>query len=147
MRAGIVCEEVGWEAGAICGRKGCTGIIEQHSTEESCSCHINSPCGKCTTPREFCEECGWEAERDLVVQTEGAICFAPIPYVEKARRVLDPSKIDYTISMHSSSSQKVEGVYPPGTTRQEVVARVQGTFGGRFERFGDGKFTYIAYTD
>ncbi|RVG58211.1 hypothetical protein [Sinorhizobium meliloti] len=147
MRAGIVCEEAGWEAGANCGRKGCKGIIEQHSTEESCSCHINPPCGKCTKPREFCEECGWEAEGDLVVQAEGAICFGPIPCVEKTRRVLDPSKIDYTISMHSSSSQKVEGVYPPGTTRQEVVARVQGTFGGRFERFGDGKFTYIAYTD
>lgn len=39
------------------------------------------------------------------------------------------------------------GVYPAGTTQAEVEAVVAGTFGGRFESFGDGKFDYIAYTD
>lgn len=28
-----------------------------------------------------------------------------------------------------------------------VAKKVVGTFGGRFERFGGGKFKYIAYTD
>ncbi|OHV81651.1 hypothetical protein [Rhizobium sp. LCM 4573] len=139
----IVC----FEAGQVCGRKGCDGIIQQHSSDSGCSCHINPPCSFCTTPREYCEACGWDAADDLVVEAEGTVYFAPIPFVEKVRRVLDPSKIDYTISMHSNSSQKVEGVYPPETTRAEVEARVKGTFGGRFERFGGGKFTYIAYTD
>lgn len=142
-----VCEEVSFEAGYICGRKGCKGIIEEHSSDGGCSCHINPPCTYCTTPREFCETCGWEAEDDLVVQAEGTIYFVPAFHVEKVRRVLDPSKIDYTISMHSNSSQKVEGVFPPGTTREDVLARVKGTFGGRFEHFGGGKFSYIAYTD
>lgn len=141
------CEEVSFEAGHVCGRKGCKGIIQQHSSDHGCSCHINPPCSYCTTPREFCKTCGWEAEDDLVVQAEGTIYFAPVPFVEKVRRVLDPSKIDYTISMHSNSSQKVEGVFPPGTTREDVLARVMGTFGGRFEHFGGGKFSYIAYTD
>ncbi|KNY13118.1 hypothetical protein AKG11_31095 [Shinella sp. SUS2] len=143
----IACEEVSFEAGQVCGRNGCKGIIQQHDSDRGCSCHINPPCGFCTTPREFCEKCGWDAEDDLVVQAEGTIYFAPYVHVEKVRRVLDPSKIDYTISMHSNSSQKVEGVYPPGTTRKDVEAKVEGTFGGRFERFGGGKFTYIAYTD
>ncbi|WP_019567327.1 hypothetical protein [Agrobacterium sp. 10MFCol1.1] len=143
----ITCEEVGYEVGQVCGREGCLGLLEEHDTDQSCSCHINAPCSKCTTPREYCPVCKWEAEDDLVVEAEGTIYFAPIPFVEKVRRVLDPSKIDYTISMHSNSSQKVEGVYPAGTTREDVIARVQGTFGGRFERFGGGKFTYIAYTD
>ena len=143
----IACEEVNYEAGQVCGRRGCKGVIDQHATDSCCSCHINPPCSYCTTPREFCEECGWEAQDDLVVQAEGTIYFAPVPFVEKVRRVLDPSKIDYTISMHSNSSQKVEGVFPSGTTRQEIEAKVKGTFGGRFEHFGGGKFTYIAYTD
>jgi hypothetical protein len=41
----------------------------------------------------------------------------------------------------------IDGVYPLGTTREEVVALVKGTFGGRFETFGNGKFRYVAYTD
>ena len=41
----------------------------------------------------------------------------------------------------------VEGVYPPGTTQEEVISKVQGTFGGRLKRFGGGRFLYIAYTD
>lgn len=40
-----------------------------------------------------------------------------------------------------------EGVYPEHLTRQEVEKEVKGTFGGRFEHFGNGKFKYIAYTD
>ena len=49
--------------------------------------------------------------------------------------------------MHSNSSQRVEGVYPLGTTQDAVEAQVQGTFGGRFNHFGSGRFEYIAYTD
>ena len=40
-----------------------------------------------------------------------------------------------------------EGVYPEGMTSQEVYKEVQGTFGGRFERFDSGRFKFIAYTD
>jgi hypothetical protein len=62
-------------------------------------------------------------------------------------RPLDNSKIDYRILVHSNSSQKCVGVYPEGTTQEEVRKRVDGTFGGRFEQFGGGTFTFIAYTD
>jgi hypothetical protein len=62
-------------------------------------------------------------------------------------RPLDPTKIDYRIHMHTNSSQRVEGVYPEGTTPDQVRALVDGTFGGRFNRFGDGRFEFIAYTD
>jgi hypothetical protein len=144
----IKCNEVSFEAGQVCGRNGCKGILAEHDSETGCSCHINPPCSHCVDPREYCPVCDWQAADDLIVQAEGAIYLGgPLPYVEKVKRVLDPSKIDYTISMHSNSSQKVEGVYPPGTTSEEVRARVDGTFGGRFEHFGGGKFTFIAYTD
>jgi hypothetical protein len=62
-------------------------------------------------------------------------------------RPLDPRIIDYHIKSHSNSSQLCEGVYPEGATQKEVLAKVEGTFGGRFEQFGGGRFRYIAYTD
>jgi hypothetical protein len=40
-----------------------------------------------------------------------------------------------------------EGVYPDGTSQEQVRELVKGTFGGRFESFGGGKFRFIAYTD
>lgn len=62
-------------------------------------------------------------------------------------RLLNPAKIDYTVDVHSNSSQVCEGVYPEGTTMAEVEQICKGSFGGRFEYFRDGKFKYIAYTD
>lgn len=44
-----------------------------------------------------------------------------------------------------------EGVYPESGDRAADMARVRkevdGTFGGRFDYFGHGKFKFIAYTD
>lgn len=67
--------------------------------------------------------------------------------VPNGTRQLDNSKIDWHSLPHSGSSMLQRGVYPPGTTREQVEEKVRGTFGGRFERFGDGKFEYVAYTD
>ena len=71
-------------------------------------------------------------------QIEGEVCW---------RNALDPRKIDYRILPHTGASQICEGVYPEGATMEQVLAKVKGTFGGRFSHFGDGKFKYIAYTD
>jgi len=62
-------------------------------------------------------------------------------------RPLDNTKIDFRSRSHSSCSMIKEGVYPEGTTKEEVMARVKGTFGGSFEYFRDGKFKFIAYTE
>lgn len=62
-------------------------------------------------------------------------------------RPLDPTRIDYRNHPHSSCSMIKEGVYPDGTTMEEVRKVVDGTFGGRFEYFRDGNFKFIAYTD
>lgn len=51
-------------------------------------------------------------------------------------RPLDATKVDWH-----------KGVYPEGTGIEEVRKLVDGTFGGRFEHFGGGKFKFIAYTD
>lgn len=136
---------LGQEEGERCGRDGCNGIIAVRPVE-NCSCHIHPPCPSCTDPREYCPECDWHAEDDndyvpVMVATGLAMMERRKP------RPLDPTKIDYRTHPHSNSSQRVEGVYPPGTSRADVEARVRGTFGGRFTRFSDGKFEYIAYTD
>lgn len=136
---------LGFEEGERCGREGCTGIIAA-SKQDDCSCHIAPPCGHCTTPREYCPECDWHATDETDYRP---VAVAPgIAMMERVKpRPLDPTKIDYRIHMHSNSSQRVEGVYPPDATRADVEAMVRGTFGGRFTRFADGRFEYIAYTD
>lgn len=81
---------------------------------------------------------------------EGTIHLgSPFAYVERKPHVWDRSKIQKRISMHSSSSQKVTGVFPIGTPRSEVEKIARGTFGGRFEKWSSdtGDFVYIAYTD
>ena len=58
-------QEEGYLDGDICNRNGCQGVIQEHPVE-NCSCHINPPCSACTSPREYCDICGWEAENDEV---------------------------------------------------------------------------------
>lgn len=140
---------LGYAEGDVCNRNGCVGEIDSHPSE-NCSCHIHPPCGSCTSPRNFCPVCDWQEKDDPLVVMEVTKYglwgndFSPVAH---KKRVLDPTKIDYTIEGHTNSSQKCIGVYPEGATSKEVEQRVKGTFGGRFERFGGGHFTYIAYTD
>lgn len=62
--------------------------------------------------------------------------------------MLTREQLDYTISNDTLSSQKVVGIYDPETvTKEEVEQAVKGSFGGRFLKFEDGIFEYIAYTD
>lgn len=111
---------------------------------ENCSCHINPPCSKCTGNKLLCDKCGYvpeEPEHKDVPIVSGLVMreYRPKP--------LDNTKIDYRVKMHTASTMICEGVYPEGTTMEEVRKVVDGTFGGRFEYFGNGKFKFIAYTD
>ena len=152
-------DKFGSEEGEICGRNGCAGVIKIHPVE-NCSCHISPPCGACTTPREYCDNCDWNAEEEdrsfylngfrcVAVDKEDARkgIYSETPLVKWERSPLDPTKIDYHTHPHTNSSQLCIGVYPEGTTSAQVLALVKGTFGGRFNHFGNGKFEYVAYTD
>lgn len=113
-------------------------------TPENCSCHISPPCHSCTSVVLECKECGWTDEPP----EEKYIRVAPGLSMRETRpKPLDKTKISYRSKMHSSSSMIKEGVYPEGTTLAEVKKIVDGTFGGKFEHFGNGKFKFIAYTD
>ena len=135
-----------------CWRLGCQGVIAVHPVE-GCSCHINPPCGACTTPAEYCPVCDWQAKDD-----DGTFNDFSVKYTDPKQgvfggfdsykpRPLDPRKLDWHSKPHSNSSMIKEGVYPGGMAQSDVLAAVKGTFGGRFEYFRDGKFKYIAYTD
>lgn len=133
--------------GEICNRNGCKGVISRHDSDSCCSCHLSAPCSYCTDSREFCSTCGWEGRDE---QKEVVVNFTPAayqPFKLKTKIDLDKSKIDWYYEGHSHFSMKKIGVYPEGATRNEVEEKVKGTFGGRFERFGNGEFIYIAYTD
>jgi hypothetical protein len=138
----------GYDEGEVCGRKDCKGVIELRESDRSCSCHIHPPCSACTAEREWCPECGYERKDDFVMngylvnhkKTEEAFrCWEP--------RKLDNTKIDWRNEHHTHFTMKKVGVYPEGTSIEDVRKAVDGTFGGRFDHFGNGTFTFISYTD
>lgn len=132
------------EEGDTCGADGCRGVLG-FGEVEGCSCHISPPCHQCVENPLRCPECGWT---DVNEPAERHVSVAPgLTMVEPKPRQLDNSKIDYRSKMHSPSSMLREGVYPAGTTQQEVESVVRGTFEGRFDSFGNGRFRYVAYTD
>lgn len=110
----------------------------------NCACHINPPCSACTNRNLTCDTCGYEPEEPEAVDIPITSGLAMREYKPKP---LDPSKIDYRTKMHTAGSMIKQGVYPAGTSEEEVEQVVKGTFGGRFNRFGNGTFEYVAYTD
>jgi len=131
-----------------CNRNGCRGIISSKGKEGGCSCHISPPCSYCTTPDEYCPECNWDAKEEMQQHEMNASKnIQPFHYKIKEFVDLDRTKIDWIVRCHTHFTQICKGVYPEGTTAAEVADKVRGTFGGRFIRFGNGEFEYVAYTD
>jgi hypothetical protein len=136
----------GENEGEICNRDGCAGTMIFPETE-NCSCHISPPCRACTDKALECSDCGHEIEfepfNDHVLTV-----YPKTRKIESYKlRELDNTKIDWHSFSHSNSSMIKRGVYPSGTGHDEVRKLVDGTFGGRFNYFGDGKFEFVAYTD
>lgn len=55
----------GTEEGQLCRRDGCPGVIElvPDPALEGCSCHLNPPCGYCTSIMPECPICQWRDAR------------------------------------------------------------------------------------
>lgn len=139
---------VGIEYGDKCNRNGCTGLILEREIDGGCYCHLTPPCSYCVEDRRYCEKCGWEGKDEQVVMINNHKCYVQNNTIQRYElRELDETKIDYHTFSHTHFSMKIRGVYPKGTTIKQVEKEVKGTFGGRFNSFGDGKFEYIAYTD
>lgn len=139
--------KLGIDEGETCNRYGCDGVIA-YTKPDNCSCHLSAPCHACTSVYRHCPECEWEEDcvyplNDHIVVSDRKTGVAKSWELRK----LDPTKLDWHSFSHSNSSMVKEGVYPSSMTRVEVEKAVAGTFGGRFDSFGNGKFRYIAYTD
>jgi hypothetical protein len=94
--------------------------------------------------------CGADVHDEQVQQINDFVCNVDVrtgKIWESKPRPLDATKVDWHSKGHTNSSMIKEGVYPAGTAQAEVRKLVDGTFGGRFEQFGGGKFKFIAYTD
>lgn len=158
----------GYESGDTCNRDGCNGIIKEHEKEGCCSCHINPPCGYCTEPTAYCDECGWDdkEERDehdkAVSKTYEAnaayykeerekAAKATELFYKKYRGEIEAEELEMRTESHTHFSMRVIGVFPKGSeTRETLRPKVNGTFGGRFTSILDEnsyKFEFIAYTD
>lgn len=157
--------EHGLFKGEQCNRNGCAGIIDEHSTETSCSCHINPPCSHCTDSREYCPVCEWEGtdERALASKETPEIQKRNAEHYRRQSEEFEQrrnsflrkfqghesiTELEIWPEMHTHFSMIKKGVFPKGTeTRSSIEPKVKGTFGGRFTRFTDTTFEYIAYTD
>src|SRR5687767_7761901 len=153
--------ELGVLKGEKCNRNGCDGIIDSHQKEGSCSCHINPPCSYCTTDNNYCPKCDWQGEDDQ--KSYGKESPVNIEFYKKEQQQFQDrremfykryrgqeviEKLEIWHESHTHFSQKLLGVFPKGTeTRESILPKVKGTFGGRFERFTDTTFEYTAYTD
>lgn len=154
----------GTEVGETCHREGCAGIIEQNEADGSCKCHINPPCSHCTTSREYCPECDWDAEDERIAK-EKEYCERNKDLYKNQHEAWEKrrsefwakynspdvaDKFDWIDEAHTHFSMKKIGIFPPKEMSLiEVLDKIKGTFGGRFEYFDKvrGRFRYIAYTD
>lgn len=68
----------GFEVDENCNRNGCIGVIQERDIDGCCSCHIHPPCGYCTTPKEYCPECGWDSEEDYNEITPFMLMYKPL---------------------------------------------------------------------
>jgi hypothetical protein len=152
-------EILGYVKGETCNRESCLGVIDATEKEGSCSCHISPPCGYCTEQTEYCPACEWSASEEekrhqptaeqlAAWERERNEWAARHEEFLKKFHSLDPvSKFDYRAESHTHFSMRAYGMYPPDMTAAQIADHVRGTFGGRFTRFGNGRFEYIAYTD
>lgn len=140
-------QQLGYNAGETCNRNGCNGVITEHETDLTCSCHVSPPCSYCTDSRDYCPKCGWDGREDQIEQQSKVKVEPLFNFKSKTFHDLDKTKIDWIYEHHTHFSMIKKGVYPIGTTEKEVYEEVKGTFGGRFEQFGNGTFKFIAYTD
>lgn len=151
-------EELGYENGDKCNRNGCIGVIDKHTKENGCSCHINPPCSSCVDDMHFCPECDWQGIEDQKpkhTQSDSEWWAgiqkkreqADIDLRDKMKGLKPITELDYRIEGHTHASQICKGVYPDGMTMEEVRQKVNGSWGGRFEYFANNNFKFIAYTD
>lgn len=120
--------EYGIYKGEVCGRDGCNGIIQEREIDGCCSCHISSPCSYCETPKEFCPECGWDANEEMNAYFEkNKKRYPPANFVYKTPQQkfdeLPDGKFGAVIWGYFGTGMVVKGKHP-NMGRQEILQRL-----------------------
>lgn len=151
---------LGFLKGETCNRGQCEGIIDEHEKDGSCSCHLNPPCSFCVDSTEYCPLCGWEGIEEQKKPADYS--YSNFIHYHKQQNKIEEHRntllkmmkgelpitgFDYINESHTHFSMIKKGVYPADMPKAQLVEKIKGTFGGRFTEYGNGKFTYIAYTD
>lgn len=147
-------DDFGYLGGETCARDGCLGIIKQASSDSGCFCHTsNPPCSHCTTPREYCPNCDWDAkeEQDLEYwrKEQEQRRKALEKRLRKTYADLDRTIFDYFISEGIENKTIYVGCYPEGYSSEIIERELKGQKGGTFIKFRGGDFIYVAqdFTD
>jgi hypothetical protein len=130
----------GEEQGQLCWRNGCQGFIDLIPSDDGCTCFLgHPPCRHCTTPKEYCPECGWRAdEEDCREYFNG--------YVKIGKNWQLAPIHPQNVNWHYGRNNWRFGVYPVGMIEADV-AREMGVSGGKFALFKNGKFAYEPDTE
>ncbi|MCM1170203.1 MAG: hypothetical protein NC324_09750 [Bacteroides sp.] len=139
----------GMSEGEICGRDGCKGIIAKRKIEGSCSCHINPPCAYCTTPKEYCPECGWDASEEIDYSDHVEVT----PFVYRTPKEcferLKDGEFGYVVWNTFPGGMIVKGKHP-NMGMQEILKRLgcaDKYSMAQFKEFTDKEFKVSYYTD
>lgn len=152
-------DDFGYLPGEVCGRLFtnnfqvvCEGIIKQADSDTGCSCHCgNPPCSHCTDSREYCPECDWDGREEQLAHSQKMYeeyrARENKPHTERTFRELDRTKVDYFLEIIDKNKQLYIGVYPEGTTVEqvEVTLNIWQFISGKFLKFRNGEFIYIAH--
>lgn len=145
-------KEHGHLQGEVCNRLGCKGVIDEHE-KDGCSCHISPPCSNCIRDAHYCPECEWSGEEEQNEHYKKMKQYykdnPPKEMKVKTLADLDNNKIDYIRTFTGYYGYVYEGVFPEGTTLDEVKKEIgwYEYFGGIVYKFGNGKFKIKKYTD
>lgn len=112
--------------------KECSGQLEQYvDDEQSCSCHINPPCSKCTDTRSICVDCGEIFDNYKYVKPKHIKIDIKLPQCKVNELV------DYKIQ-RSGCWVIASGTHKKGMTKQEVKEKL-----GSFDKYHMFKFKFF----
>lgn len=144
--------EYGIQKGDVCGRNGCTGIIEEHPRVGECACHIIQPCAYCSTPVEFCPECGWDAAEELEEQLSREVAVSAHRSYKTPEMVyneLPDGEFGYVYSHIDRTFVEVKGKHN-GLSRKEILKRLGCDYEycmPKFKLFTSSEFVVSYFTD
>lgn len=147
----IEINEIGLREDDVCGRDGCTGVMEKQDKDTSCSCHICPPCSHCVDATYECSLCGFETE------PPPAVIHKPTatPIVNRDRKsnkerydALSSEEFGYLTIQGKYYWMEYWGKFPAWMTVKQILENFNVCFGYKWIiPPSNGQFHLKVYTD